>query len=54
MSMSRGRDEAKFWLQRDVQISYNDGLDPRTLRSARLIVERERAVFLRKWHEHFA
>ncbi len=44
--------EAKFWLETPALAS-SDGIDPRTLRELLRIVETERDLFLRAWHEHF-
>ena len=50
----KGADEAKFWLQPDVTLAYNEGFDARTLNHLQRLVERQRSDFERAWHEHFA
>ncbi|WP_413988692.1 DUF4160 domain-containing protein [Labrys okinawensis] len=50
----RGRDEAKFWLTPTVSMSYNDGLDARTLNRVQRMVEEHRDHLERAWNEYFA
>ncbi len=50
----QGRDEAKFWLQPDVSLAYNDGFDARTLNRLQKLVEMHRDHLERAWHDHFA
>jgi len=50
----RGRDEAKFWLTPAVSMSYNDGLDARTLNRVQRMVEDHHVQLERAWNEHFA
>lgn len=45
--------EAKFWLIPEVRVAYNDGYDARTLRELLQIVEANKELFVRAWHEHF-
>ena len=53
-SVRPGSDEAKFWLQPNVSIAYNDGFDARTLNRLQKLVELHRDELERAWHEHFA
>jgi len=50
----QGRNEAKFWLQPNVCLAYNEGLDARTLNRVQKLVEQHRTRLERAWHEHFA
>jgi hypothetical protein len=50
----RGRDEAKFWLTPAVSMSYNDGLDAKTLNRFQRMVEDHRLQLERAWNEYFA
>ncbi len=50
----QGGDEAKFWLQPDVSLAYNDGFDARTLNRLQKLVELHRDELERAWHDHFA
>ncbi|MDQ0391819.1 DUF4160 domain-containing protein [Labrys monachus] len=50
----RGRDEAKFWLTPAVSLSYNDGLDARSLNRVQRMVEDHRVQLERAWNEYFA
>ena len=50
----RGRDEAKFWLRKEVAVAYNEGLTARDLNRVGRIVQDHRDLFERAWHEHFA
>jgi hypothetical protein len=46
--------EAKFWLNPEVQVAYNDGYDARTLRELLGIVESNRDRIERAWNEFFS
>lgn len=50
----RGSDEAKFWLTPAVSMSYNDGLDARSLNRVQRMVEDHRVPLERAWNEYFA
>ncbi len=50
----QGADEAKFWLQPDVSLAYNEGFDARTLNRLQKLVEFHRDELERAWHDHFA
>lgn len=45
--------EAKFWLNPEVSVAYNDGYDARTLRELIEIVKANRELIVRTWDEHF-
>jgi hypothetical protein len=45
--------EAKFWLNPEVRVAYNDGYDARTLRELLAIVEGNRRRIEREWYEYF-
>jgi Domain of unknown function (DUF4160) len=45
--------EAKIWLQPDIQVAYNDGYDHRTLRELLEIVAANKARIERAWDEFF-
>lgn len=50
----QGEDEAKFWLQPNVSMAYNEGFDARTLNRLQKLVELHRDELERAWHEYFA
>ena len=45
--------EAKFWLNPEVKVAYNDGYDARTLRELLAIVQRNKLRIERVWNEYF-
>lgn len=45
--------EAKIWLWPEVAVSKSDGFDARTLRRLTGVVEENRAIIERAWHEYF-
>jgi hypothetical protein len=45
--------EAKFWLEPEIQVAYNDGYDSRTLRKLLEIVVANRDRIMRAWDEFF-
>lgn len=45
--------EAKFWLNPEVHLAYNEGYDARTLRELRAIFEDNRGRIERAWNEFF-
>jgi hypothetical protein len=45
--------EAKFWLNPEVRVAYNDGYDARALRELLAIVEGNRRRIEREWNEYF-
>jgi hypothetical protein len=51
--VEKGNSEAKFWLQPEVKVAYNDGYDARTLREVLGLVEQHRLLIERKWNEFF-
>ncbi|MGA9673313.1 MAG: DUF4160 domain-containing protein [Terracidiphilus sp.] len=46
--------EAKFWLNPETRVAYNDGYDARTLRELQSLVEINRNRIVGAWNEHFA
>ncbi|MDA8230637.1 MAG: DUF4160 domain-containing protein [Magnetospirillum sp.] len=50
----QGQDEAKFWVQPDVALAYNEGFDARTLNHLQRLVELHRDELERAWHDYFA
>jgi hypothetical protein len=46
--------EAKFWLNPEVRVAYNDGYDARTLQELLVIVETNKDRIERKWDEYFS
>lgn len=51
--VEKGGAEAKFWLEPEVRLAYNDGYDARTLREALEIVLANRERVKRAWNEFF-
>jgi hypothetical protein len=45
--------EAKFWLEPELRLAYNDGYNARTLRELLEIVEVNRDQIERAWNEFF-
>jgi hypothetical protein len=45
--------EAKFWLEPEVRVAYNDGYDARALRELLEIVEINKDRIQRAWDEFF-
>jgi hypothetical protein len=45
--------EAKFWLNPEIRVAYNDGYDARTLRELMGIVGFNRERIERAWNEYF-
>ena len=45
--------EAKFWLEPELRLAYNDGYNARTLRELLEIVELNRDHIERAWNEFF-
>jgi len=45
--------EAKFWLEPEVRVAYNDGYDARTLRQLLEIVATNQGRIKRAWNEFF-
>lgn len=46
--------EAKFWLHPEAIVAESHGLDARTLRRIAAVVEAQKEMIERAWHEHFA
>jgi hypothetical protein len=46
--------EAKFWLSTDVTVAESQGLNARTLRNLASVVEGQREMIERAWHDYFA
>ena len=46
--------EAKVWLQPAVTVANSDGFDARTLAELVRVVENNRELIERSWHEYFA
>jgi hypothetical protein len=51
--VEKGDAEAKFWLEPEVRLAYNDGYDARTLRELLEIVVANRERIERAWDEFF-
>jgi hypothetical protein len=51
--VSKGSGAAKIWLD-PLRIAYTEGFNPSEMRRLREIVFANRAMFLRRWYEHFA
>ena len=51
--VERGESEAKFWIDPDVRVAYNDGMDAKALREALELVETNRERIEQAWHEFF-
>jgi hypothetical protein len=51
--VEKGDAEAKFWLEPEVRLAYNDGYDARTLRELLEIVVANRERIMRAWDEFF-
>ena len=49
----KGDDEAKFWIQPEVRVAYNNGYDARALRELLGIVGANRILIERAWNEFF-
>ncbi len=45
--------ESKFWLEPRVELAQNFGMDPRSLRIAKAIVEDNSDVFRDAWNRYF-
>ena len=45
--------EAKFWVNPEIRVAYNDGYNARTLRELLEIVEANKNLIERTWHEFF-
>jgi hypothetical protein len=52
--VTRGRDTAKFWLWPDVNVAYNRGFSPHTLRLLSNVILERRNQIERAWNEHFS
>jgi len=46
--------EAKFWLQPEVRVAFNDGFNAHTLRELLEIIESKKALIERTWNEFFS
>jgi hypothetical protein len=51
--VEKDNQEAKFWLEPEVSVAYNDGYDARTLRELLEIVEINKDRIARAWNEYF-
>jgi predicted TPR repeat methyltransferase len=51
--VEKGNMEAKFWLEPEVRLAYNDGYVARSLRELLEIVELNRDRIERAWNEFF-
>ena len=51
--VEKGDAEAKFWLEPEVRLAYNDGYEARTLRELLEIVVANRERIKRAWDEFF-
>ena len=49
----KGGGEAKFWLTSEVSVANSAGFDARTLRNLAAVIEENRAVIERAWHDYF-
>ena len=46
--------EAKFWMTPQVRVADSDGYDARTQRELADVIEQNRLLIERSWHEHFS
>ncbi len=51
--VEKGDAEAKYWLEPEIRLAYNDGYDARTLRELLEIVLANRERIERAWNEFF-
>lgn len=51
--VERGEAEAKLWLNPDVVVAESHGFHARALRDIIALVERQRGIIERAWHDHF-
>jgi hypothetical protein len=51
--VEKGGVEAKFWLQPELGMAYNDGFNAKTLRELTQLIERNRKNIERAWNEFF-
>ncbi len=51
--VASGDSEAKFWLQPEVKVAYNDGYDARVLRELLEVVHVNQERIGRAWNEFF-
>lgn len=52
--VSRPGATAKFWLFPDVELAYNRGLDARTIKRLREVIEERQAEIEEFWNDFFA
>jgi hypothetical protein len=52
--VTKGRADAKFWLQPEVNVAYNKGFNARALATLSRVVEERRKEIEGAWDEHFA
>jgi hypothetical protein len=45
--------EAKFWLEPDIQLAQNYGLNDRQIRAAEGLIRKNENVIRAAWHKHF-
>lgn len=45
--------EAKFWLEPQIELAQNHGLDPRALRTVRTMIEEHEDEIRGAWNRHF-
>lgn len=51
--VKRDRNEAKFWLDNEVNLARNSGFAMHEVRRVRRLVVEHRERILEAWHEHF-
>jgi len=51
--MSSREREAKFWLQPEVHLAYNEGFSARALRQLLMLIEANRERIEKAWDEFF-
>ena len=47
-----GENYAKFWLE-PIVLARSIGYNPKEMRELRELVEKHKAMFIRRWHEYF-
>jgi Domain of unknown function (DUF4160) len=52
--VEKGDAEAKYWLEPEIKLAYNDGYDARTLRELLEVVAANQGRIKRAWDEFFS
>ena len=50
----KGDGEAKFWLSPMISVAESAGFDARTLRNLAVVIEANRSVIEKAWHDYFS